>query len=112
MLNASKDEVADRLALSPLQDVRSKAIVGKAFGWIHDRVSGEFQMDVYGFDVGSVGSGGFVWVVLDGSERLSAHSPFRVKGRYNLQTPEPALQSPLLNIVRNTKDLVEVAGSA
>ena len=68
-LGAREDEVADLFAVPPLQNVWAKAVVGKALGWVYERVPSKFEMDVDGLDSGLIGPGSFIRMVLNGSAR-------------------------------------------
>lgn len=48
VLDAGLDKVLNGRAVSPMQDVRAKAIIGEPLGWICQDIAAELQMDIQG----------------------------------------------------------------
>ena len=103
-----ENKVADRLAVSPLQDILAKAVVCKALGRINERISSELELDVDGLDFCFIGSCGLVWMILNGPRIVLAHV-LLIRFVGYLQASEPTLQRLIVNIVRHTQSLIEVA---
>jgi hypothetical protein len=65
VLDSSEDVVTDSLRLSPLQNLRAKAIVCKAFRRVDECIPGQLQAYVNCLDIRTIRTGSFVWVELD-----------------------------------------------
>jgi hypothetical protein len=107
LLKAVVDEVADRLAGLPIQNVGTETIVGETFGRVDEGVAGDLETDIDGFYIRLVRSCGFVGMELDSPAKVSLHS--MCDRQVNLQSPELRLQRSLVYTVRYTQQLIEVA---
>lgn len=53
VLDTSLDKVLDGDAMPPLQNVRTKAVVGKSLGRVYENIATEFQMNIEGLSGGT-----------------------------------------------------------
>ena len=94
-LHTSEHIVPNRESISPLQYIRSKAIIREAFYRIDERVLTHFEVHVVRFDARAIlGGGHLIRVVLD------------------RETAEPGCQALVVDVVGDSEVLVEVSGSA